>query len=481
MEAESPQILTNPIAKPTNNADEQFFDALDEFPFFDCNSECQLQQQEVLLLESPNLSSLGDSNSCAQNGFRRRHNEGFINGGDSKDLSSDLTVASEAKEDNLKELERPGEVSRVSSEESDDESSSVLVFLAGLVIKAIGFQLGLLVSLFAFPIRVSYCSFMFLADPFRASKRLKQGLNERLAGIWRGFCGYFAPILNERLMGGKGIGKVAVNLGRGFFWSFYVCFLLISVLVTGFVVSGLVMRFLVEEPIYMEEILDFDYTKSSPVALIPIKSCNGVAYGANQIGKFGGSRGVPLYHKLQVTLVLTLPESDYNRRLGVFQVKVDLLSENGEATASSSRPCMLRFKSHPIRYLETFLKSVPLLAGYSSESQVIKLKMRGFVEGPKPTSCIRVLLEQRAGYKSGAGIPEIYAASLVLESELPLLKRTLWHWKKTIFIWISIVSFMMELLLLLICCRPLLFPKARPRVQPGGSTNTNSVRHGAPS
>ncbi|KAK9150673.1 hypothetical protein Syun_008982 [Stephania yunnanensis] len=460
MEEESPQILTNPIAKPTNNADEQFFDALDEFPFFDCNSECHLQQQDVLLLESTNLSSLGDSNSCAQNGFRRRRREGFINGGDSKDLSSDLTVASEAKEDNSKELERPGEVSRVSSGESDDESSSVLIFLAGLVIKAIGFQLGLLVSLFAFPIRVSYCSFMFLADPFRASKRLKQGLSERLAGIWRGFCGYFALILNERLMGGRG---------------------LVSVLVTGFIVSGLVMRFLVEEPMYMEEILDFDYTKSSPVALIPIKSCNGVAYGANQIGKFGGSRGVPLYHKLQVTLVLTLPESDYNRRLGVFQVKVDLLSENGEATASSSRPCMLRFKSHPIRYLETFLKSVPLLAGYSSESQIIKLKMRGFVEGPKPTSCVRVLLEQRAGYKSGAGIPEIYAASLVLESELPLLKRTLWHWKKTIFIWISIVSFMMELLLLLICCRPLLFPKARPRVQPGGSTNTNSMRHGAPS
>ncbi|KAK9153118.1 hypothetical protein Sjap_000598 [Stephania japonica] len=473
------------IAEPINNATEQFFDALHEFPFFDCNSEWEEQEdgEEQHLIEESVIEDLNSTKSArAQNGFRRRRSsKGFIHGGDSKDMSSDLTVASETKEDILRELERSGEVSRVSSEESDDGPSSILVFMAGLVIKAVGFQLGLLVRLFTFPIWVSYCSFMFLRNPFRASKRLKQGLCERLVGIWRGFRGYFTPILNERLMGEKGIGKVAVNLGWGFFWSVYVCFLLISVLVTGFVVSGLVMRLLVEEPMYMEESLDFDYTKSSPVALVPIMSCNGVDYGSNEVGKCGGSRAIPPHHKLQVTLVLTLPESDYNRRLGVFQVRVDLLSDNGEVTASSSRPCMLRFKSHLIRYLETFLKSVPLLAGYSSEAQVIKLKMKGFVEGPKPTSCIRVLLEQRAEYKSGAGIPEIYAASLVLESELPLLKRTLWHWKKTIFIWISIVSFMMELLLILVCYRPLLFPKARPRVQPGGSTNANSPRLGAPS
>ncbi|KAF9588860.1 hypothetical protein IFM89_016823 [Coptis chinensis] len=101
---------------------------------------------------------------------------------------------------------------------------------------------------------------------------------------------------------------------------------------------------------------------------------------------------------------------------------------------------------------------------------VLKIRMRGFSEGYKPTSCIRVILEQRAEYRSGAGLPEIYGASILLESELPLLKRILWYWKRTIFIWISMVSFTMELMLVLLCCRPILIPTLRP----GRSSTSNA-------
>lgn len=59
---------------------------------------------------------------------------------------------------------------------------------------------------------------------------------------------------------------------------------------------------------------------------------------------------------------------------------------------------MLRFRSEPIRLVTTFLKIVPLLTGYISETQTLDAKMNDFVEGDVPTSCLKVTLEQRAEY-----------------------------------------------------------------------------------
>ena len=107
-------------------------------------------------------------------------------------------------------------------------------------------------------------------------------------------------------------------------------------------------------------------------------------------------------------------------------MKTEFLTREGRVVDSSSYPCMLRFKSSPIRYLGTFIKSGYLLAGYSLESQTLSLEMTGFTEGTEPTACIRLILEQRAEHKAGAGIPEIYTASMKLESELPIFKRVIW-------------------------------------------------------
>lgn len=130
--------------------------------------------------------------------------------------------------------------------------------------------------------------------------------------------------------------------------------------------------------------------------------------------------------------------------------------------AGSSQPCMLRFKSSHIHLIDTLLKSGSLLAGYSSESQILRLKMTGFTEGSEPTVCIRVILEQRAEFRPGAGIPEIYAASLKLESDLSIFKRLIWNWRRTVYIWISMGLFIMELLVFLVCCRPVIVPRSRP-------------------
>nr|GLL45895.1 seipin-2-like [Ipomoea trifida] len=183
--------------------------------------------------------------------------------------------------------------------------------------------------------------------------------------------------------------------------------------------------------------------------------------GQVDVGNVDGVHVIPPKHKLQATVKLILPESDYNRNLGVFQVRIDLLASNGLILASSRRPCMLYFKSLPIRLLLTFLKAAPLITGYSSESQDLDIEFKGFTEGDMPISCIRVIIEQRAEFHPGGGIPQLYSASLILESELPLHKRIIWYWKTTLFVWISMTLFTVELLFALLCCKPLIIPRIR--------------------
>lgn len=153
------------------------------------------------------------------------------------------------------------------------------------------------------------------------------------------------------------------------------------------------------------------------------------------------------------------------------KVRVDFLSVDGEPLESSIHPCMLQFRSEPIRLLLTFLKIAPLLADYFSESQTININFEGTTEGAKPTACLRVIVEQRAEFGPGAGVPEIYDASLILESELPLLKQILWNWKKMVFIWISMIMFTIEFLLVLLYFRPFIIPRVRVR----GGSSTDSV------
>lgn len=142
---------------------------------------------------------------------------------------------------------------------------------------------------------------------------------------------------------------------------------------------------------------------------------------------------------------------------------MDLLSGYGFALSSLRQHSMLHFRSQPVRLLLTFIKIAPLLAGFYSETQVLNIRFRGFTEKDNATSCIKVIMEQRAEFKPGAGIPEVYDASLSLQSELPLLRRIMWYWKKTIFIWLSMTVFTIELLFALLCCSPLILPRKTRR------------------
>ncbi|XP_038686096.1 seipin-2-like [Tripterygium wilfordii] len=327
-------------------------------------------------------------------------------------------------------------------------------YLAILPIKFMGFQINVLVSLLTFPIRLSYLSLMFFIFPIRSLKELRRCLIKRVFQMWD------VRSKSVKQKAQKSMLNVAMRLGCGFFWSSYVFFLLLGLLVSGFVLGSLIVRQIAVQPIQITESLNFDYTKPSPVALVPIMSSPGMTDTMKQ----RGARAIPYNHKLRLTVSLTLPESEYNRKLGVFVVRVDFLSANGEVTASSSHPSMLRFKSEQLRHVEAIIRSAAIIPGLQSESQILNIKMKEFTEGLEPTAYLKVVLEQRAEFEYGAGIPEIYGATLVLESGLPLLKKSIWYWRRTILVWTSLTLFMLELMFILVFCKPLLKPRGRPGV-----------------
>ncbi|KAL7617581.1 hypothetical protein Lser_V15G04090 [Lactuca serriola] len=353
--------------------------------------------------------------------------------------------------------------------DSPNSGSNLLFTLAGLTLRAISFQITLLVGFVTFPIWLLHSSYLFLIDPFAIVKTAKGYLIRNISTLLKFCFGNVKRVLFQWITGKKSTWKLCLQIGWGLLWSAFIGFILIGLVVFSLVISGTIMKFITEVPFHKVQQLNFDYTQDTPMAFVRIMSSQQpFCLGCDENIKFGDvaqSRIIPHDHKLQATVSLTLPESYYNRNLGIFQVRVDFLSESGKFLATTTQLCMLHFKSPPIRLLTTFLKLAPLITGYSSESQTVEIKFREYTERKIPTSGVRVVLEPRAQFAKGGGLPEIYTAFLKLESQLPFFKRILWSWRITIFVWISIVVFTTLSFFAFLCCSPVFLPRLRPSAQ----------------
>ncbi|KAM0065155.1 putative Seipin family protein [Helianthus debilis subsp. tardiflorus] len=320
----------------------------------------------------------------------------------------------------------------------DSVNSNLVFTLIWLIMKVISTKASLLVKVVTFLVWLTHASCMFVTNPFAVIARAKRHAIRSVLRLLRSCLGEAKRIVYMLITGNKSVGKLCMRIGWGLLCAAFVGFVLFCLLVFAFVVGGVVMKCVVEAPIEFDNV--------------------------------GMSRVVPLDRKLQATVSLTLPESGYNRNLGNFQVRVDHLSSNGKPLSSATQPCTMRFKSWPIRLLMTVFNLVPLITGYSSESQTVDIKFNGYTEQELPTSCVRVVLEPRAEFAKGGGVPEIYTAHLKLESQLPLLKRVLWSWKATVFVWTSIAIFKLVLVFVLLCCAPWLRLSGGPPLNNTGSS-----------
>ncbi|CAN6848058.1 unnamed protein product [Brassica oleracea] len=272
--------------------------------------------------------------------------------------------------------------------------------------------------------------------------------------IYRSYCRAAAAIsaaentvkrAPSRIKGGT--ARVVRKTWFGVMGACHVSAIMVVAMIFAVVLGVGIVSLYVEKPVVVRERLFFDCTEDNPSAVF-------------SFDKKKRPFGVPLGHKVHVSLVLWMPESDLNRGIGLFQLKVELLSSKGEIIARSSQPCMLRFRSQPIRLARTFVMSVPLVAGIANEAQTMRIDALMHQEKGTRTKAVRVTLIPRAQTRL---LPQLYEAEIVINSKPPWTKRMAYNWKWTLCVWTSMYLFVPILIALLWCFRPFLFPYVASR------------------
>lgn len=202
-----------------------------------------------------------------------------------------------------------------------------IALLAILMLKMAGFQLNLFLRFFTFPVLIFNFWLMILMVPFQTLIWIRENLKQRLLRMCNAPCSITIAFVFNQFSAQKSMLRIALRLGWAISCTFYVLFMLFGLLISGFVIGSLIVRYLVEEPMHASKILNFDYTKASPVAFVPITSSLVPNEPSGLDSKhrmpssdYLGRRPIPNNHKLHLSVSLTLPESEYNRKLGIFQV-----------------------------------------------------------------------------------------------------------------------------------------------------------------
>ncbi|CAK9327825.1 unnamed protein product [Citrullus colocynthis] len=245
--------------------------------------------------------------------------------------------------------------------------------------------------------------------------------------------------------------RVAVRrLSYGVVAAALMCMVMVLLLVVAAAVSALAIRFWVEEPVGLKEKLNFDYTQARPRALFGME--NG---SVMKMMKKKKNLGIPVGHTFFVSVVLLMPESHFNREFGVFQLSAELISTNGNIIASSSQPCMLRFRSTPVRFARTFLTSFPLLLGIWTESQKLSFPiLKHKEENQERSAFIQVTISPRIGTSA---LPELYEAHIQINSKLPKTKELLGRWRWTCFLWTSLYLYLMFVVMFMFFWKPVVY------------------------
>lgn len=220
------------------------------------------------------------------------------------------------------EDDHPGSSSHPELREPNQTDWSLLGYLVDLVFKAIEFQFNLFISLVKYPPLLLHWCFLFMFDPFSTLRLGRSILTTRVGELSDMVLGTFKL---SWLKDTKRMLNVAWKFGWGLFWAVYVGAVLFGLLVLSLMLGGFMISRVADKPFVVKEVLNFDYTKNSPEAFVPITSCAGVACDvsckeSNEMLKIRGVRAIPRDHKLEITLSMTLPESEYNKNLGMFQV-----------------------------------------------------------------------------------------------------------------------------------------------------------------
>ncbi|KAL6959043.1 hypothetical protein U1Q18_014618 [Sarracenia purpurea var. burkii] len=304
--------------------------------------------------------------------------------------------------------------------------------------KLISFQSDIIHNCFATLLSPLFALLSLLSESFYQAEEAKDSVESAVQAVAR------VPAKVAR-----GGAVLARKIGVGILGAVYVS--MVATMVMGFsVVVGVgLVHLWVEEPVLVREKLYFDYTEIRPLTVFSFADGGGGRGGNYRTKKMG----VPVGHTFHVSLVLLLPESDFNRELGVFQLTAELISTRGDTIAKSSQSCMLRYQSLPIRLMRTLLLGIPLLLGITAETQKIMVPILKNKERYPRIGVIRIYLVPRVGTSS---VPQVYQAEIIINSELPQSKEIVRRWKWTFCVWTSIYVYIILTIILVCLFKPLI-------------------------
>ncbi|GAB6031507.1 hypothetical protein CHUAL_009279 [Chamberlinius hualienensis] len=124
----------------------------------------------------------------------------------------------------------------------------------------------------------------------------------------------------------------------------------------------------------------------------------------------------------KVFLDLEMPESPVNQKLGMFMIKIEFLSKNGNVLHSNSRAAMLRYKSQLLQTFGTFFMTPFLLLGSAEEKQVLSIELCDYYEedSVSPSTSISVEIQSKH--------IEIYSSQLRIYAHFTGLRYMMFHW-----------------------------------------------------
>ena len=115
-----------------------------------------------------------------------------------------------------------------------------------------------------------------------------------------------------------------------------------------------------------------------------------------------------------VDIVLTLPESDVNKKLGVFMLNVDLRSRDGTLLARSKQSSLFPYESKLVGLSRKFMMLLPLISGVVDETKSLSLLcFDNYMDSHKTLSYAEISLQM----PNHASYPGTTQAIQILSSE----------------------------------------------------------------
>ncbi|KAL3692833.1 hypothetical protein R1sor_006484 [Riccia sorocarpa] len=355
--------------------------------------------------------------------------------------------------------------------EEGGSSNQLLAWPAELLVQTVAFQAKFIFQILSVSVSMFHVFTSLLTWPLHHTIIVRDRATDMAAGAVNQGYGLMSQVRDGVGQTGPLVRKLSKKTVMGCLGSAYVIFMLGLLLIPAFFLDLLLVRRMVDEPVQLRETLNFDFTQARPSAIVPVLTGQDLEKAKTlAVDKLVAYRRIQTGHNFRVNVILTLPESDYNLRLGMFQVTAETLSARNQVLLRQSKPCILPYRSAFIRLFRTVVYSLPLLMGFSSEAHRLEVTVLQAQEKMIPTASVRILLEPKAGFLEGGGLPELYEAELQLESVLPWPKAIIRRWKWTFYVWNGICLFLFEVAVVLCCCRQLLLPGFG-----GGTTSVENI------